>query len=427
MARSRRDKRKDAVKVDFLLKRVRKLSTRRIARAAHRGGVARAVAAQLSRGALRSRSLDDAVRLLRAASLAECSHGVALGEALAAIGDAEGCLGALAAAARRAKSARKKDEGMKKFALRLMQRGDPEGADAVLAEAGRFHLRLNESLLAPGMLPRMAPCSSARAFDGVVAGDAVAQLRQALPEYLREHSYALGVLREGRRGGYFSYCCGTDEVPQGALGEAMRAVQAVVGREFPEVAGRAAFVEVWAHSRCPSKGHQFHFDTMDEGEGAKLNPLASCVLYLSGTGGPTAVANHAQGTSPEPNSIEASLCCPRTNRLLFFRGDLLHGVLPGDPNSVNSERRASVMIAFWPKEFPGPRHGAKGVGYARPFPQPGGGRAWADLMLAGDFSPCRKGGEREIGLDGPCKLWQPLSGAPMPAHLPPYDACFQGI
>ena len=89
------------------------------------------------------------------------------------------------------------------------------------------------------------------------------------------------------------------------------------------------FVEWWCHCRSHSSGHQLHFDSDDEGKGGVRNPLYSCVLSLTeGIGGETLLTT--QSTHDTTLCQENGwLCENKVNRVMAFRGDLLHGVVPG--------------------------------------------------------------------------------------------------
>ena len=145
----------------------------------------------------------------------------------------------------------------------------------------------------------------------------------------------------------------------------IRHIQRVASEAVPGVMDATA-AEWWCHSRPHSSGHQFHFDSDDEGRGGVRNPIISTVTYLSpaGIGGETLVTSQtATGTSL---ARVGHLCAGRRNRLLAFRGDLLHGVVPGAGSGSNHRkgRRVTFMVAFWKRitiqDKPG--HGS-----ARPF------------------------------------------------------------
>ena len=96
----------------------------------------------------------------------------------------------------------------------------------------------------------------------------------------------------------------------------------------------ATAVEWWAHCRRPGDPHQLHFDVderrLRQGRTAYSlhHPIASSVLYLSDHGGPTLVIDQTaslRGLGSTGWAVSAAC-----NRLLLFKGDLLHGVLPGE-------------------------------------------------------------------------------------------------
>jgi hypothetical protein len=159
---------------------------------------------------------------------------------------------------------------------------------------------------------------------------------------------------------------------------------------------------MWAHNRPHATGHQFHFDSDNEGmTGTSIrNPICSLVIYLSSndTGGPSIVTNQRlqsrliaekcwfcypnmrstntctnekdiqnNSTSTEESNVEnnkinnnnSNLCC-------VFEGNLLHGVVPGKPMHITTilpennndsvkntssndddDHRVTVMFAFW--------------------------------------------------------------------------------
>lgn len=137
--------------------------------------------------------------------------------------------------------------------------------------------------------------------------------------------------------------------------------------QFPNV-NRAEYVEIWAHNRPHTTGHQFHFDSDNEGCAGDedsnnansrfsiRNPICSCVLFLSGdedaVGGPSVVTN--QRLASRHLATKAWMCPAKSNRLLAFDGKVLHGVVPGKAFAVSDSsklesrrRRVTVMLAFW--------------------------------------------------------------------------------
>ena len=94
----------------------------------------------------------------------------------------------------------------------------------------------------------------------------------------------------------------------------------------------AVGVEWWAHKRCTSESwlsgcHQLHYDTdeatFDSGSGVRLrHPLASSVLYLSDSGGPTLVTDKTPGSSGLGTC--GTLVWPELNRYVRFAFTHLH-------------------------------------------------------------------------------------------------------
>ena len=106
-----------------------------------------------------------------------------------------------------------------------------------------------------------------------------------------------------------------------------------VSRRFPGCTrDRLAGFEWWAHSRPNGRGHHMHYDTDEEGiRCTKIrHPAVSCVLTLSrGHGGSTLVCDHRLNDKGVADMFKQGWCLsPRENRLAFFDGSLLHGVLP---------------------------------------------------------------------------------------------------
>jgi hypothetical protein len=134
-------------------------------------------------------------------------------------------------------------------------------------------------------------------------------------------------------------------------------------------------LEWWLHSRDPTTYMHMHFDR-DEGFFRRCqlmrHPVLSSVFYVNSAGGPTLVVNqHASVDFKilDPVSpLDGVSCSPRTNQILFFPGDRLHGVLPAPPEfrregytfvrdlahpSVASER-VTLMINFWTRPLEDP-------------------------------------------------------------------------
>lgn len=137
----------------------------------------------------------------------------------------------------------------------------------------------------------------------------------------------------------------------------------------------ATFCEMWAHNRPHATGHQFHFDSDNEGCTEVIrNPICSCIVYLSGNGigGPSVVTNQRL-SSQNLACISGWMCQSRAGRMMAFEGKVLHGVIPGkagiQSNTIHTtpeSRRVSVMFAFWKKIRI--RDNEPGHGAARLFP-----------------------------------------------------------
>jgi hypothetical protein len=115
--------------------------------------------------------------------------------------------------------------------------------------------------------------------------------------------------------------------------------------------------------------HQLHFDSENEGIGGVKNPIATFVLFLSdGTGkdgqpghSPTLITNQAFGQVTQTlGTAKGHLAWPKANRAVCFRGNLLHGVVPGygctelvgcaDASGGGASAVASrhtLMVSFW--------------------------------------------------------------------------------
>jgi hypothetical protein len=86
--------------------------------------------------------------------------------------------------------------------------------------------------------------------------------------------------------------------------------------------------EWWAQWKPHHAGHELHFDSVqDPATGRIRTPIVSTVLYLSDTvGGATLVTDQALDSYQMAQT--GYLCDPLVNRLLYFAGNLLHGVVP---------------------------------------------------------------------------------------------------
>ncbi len=184
---------------------------------------------------------------------------------------------------------------------------------------------------------------------------------------------------------------------------------------------RARYAEWWAHCRPHHTGHQLHFDSHNEGEGAQgpKHPLVSSVLYLSGgAGGPTLVTDQHALANAETLAGGGWAAMPRQNRLLAFDGNLLHCVVPGRGVPPRDREgalipRISLMVAFWERleVQPGDQPGA-----ARPFPY---GSSLASLL---DWPAQKDGGPYPAAPPSPVPLTSPVPLSPsaaQPSTSPP--------
>ena len=354
------------------------------------------------------------------------------------------------------------------LALFLCQEGRDDEAGDVLDEL-EFDFRLGREVLhyspepSVGGLPAVP--GVAAALDGALPPDMLAFMQAAFGPgscFWGEHRY-------DEDPGYFSYLHGMPDVAKAkrtGLEQVLRHICEVArGQGFPEVA-RATKVEWWAHCRPHTSGHQLHFDSEfvghpdhggEEGpagepwsKGRVRHPLLSAVLYLTaGVGGPTLVADQVLGG---PLARRGWLCYPRANRLLMFKPDRLHGVVPGrGPAEAADARRVTLMVSFWDRKVAGlgaGGRGGEGAAAAAAAARPGGlpgpcmrfpGKAspleWPRLLPRRRF-PQREGhAPVPAALFPVAKVWEDIypeaeedehgAGGLGGEEIPPYDACFQ--
>jgi hypothetical protein len=238
----------------------------------------------------------------------------------------------------------------------------------LLQERG-FRYRLSkEALTQSHLVPSNTPLPHANAWDHMLPPALFDKLSKTLSSessFWTSHNYSDG--SSGRPPSpYFSYVVPLTKNPTTVLMSIIDIIQKNIATTFPEVMNCSA-AEWWCHCRPHSSGHQFHFDSDDEGRGGVRNPVASCVLNLTeGVGGETLVTT--QTVAATSLMHDGWLCEGRRNRLLAFKGNLLHGVVPGAgtvaPSQSTDPLRITFMVAFWKKirvqDDPNP-------GAARPF------------------------------------------------------------
>jgi hypothetical protein len=236
----------------------------------------------------------------------------------------------------------------------------------LLRERG-FRYRLSkEALTQSHRVPSAAPLPHANAWDNVLPPALFDKLSKAFSSessFWSSHNYSDGSSGQPPSP-YFSYIVPLKKSST-VLMSIINILQSQIATTFPEVMDCTA-AEWWCHCRPHSSGHQFHFDSDDEGRGGVRNPVASSVLSLTeGIGGETLVTTQ---TAVATSLMDAGwLCKGRRNRLLAFGGNLLHGVVPGAgvvAPAVSDKRRITFMVAFWKRirvqDDPNP-------GAARPF------------------------------------------------------------
>ncbi|EQC34055.1 hypothetical protein SDRG_08269 [Saprolegnia diclina VS20] len=162
---------------------------------------------------------------------------------------------------------------------------------------------------------------------------------------------------------YFSYVHDLSKPPSSGLEDVIHYLKNLAMERFPNVKN-AKFAEWWTHCRPHHSGHQFHFDSADEGRDGVRNPIVSTVMFLEApVGGPTCVSDQAfGGTSLAKHGW---LVHPKENRFVVFNGKVLHGVVPGrGPGRFSlllKPRRVTFMVAFWEIDVrkPAPAPGAR--------------------------------------------------------------------
>jgi len=138
---------------------------------------------------------------------------------------------------------------------------------------------------------------------------------------------------------FFSYVHSLRGPPASGLDRAIRRLQRLAAAAMPEVA-EAGHAEWWAHCRPHATGHQMHFDSADEGRGARgpRHPLVSCALFLTSSAGGPPVDSH-KCTSPGGRNATTGQ----------RQSDTQHrGPREGEQTSSRAHRRASEAAAHRP-------------------------------------------------------------------------------
>jgi len=222
----------------------------------------------------------------------------------------------------------------------------------------------------------LGPPSPVMALDGALPTSMLRTMQKGFgtgAPFWPEHRYAcLG--GKSRTPDFFSYFHRLEDKPRSRLDQIIHHIKDLVAQNFPAVK-HARHAEWWAHCRGHGFGHQLHYDSEDEGRGRVRHPLISTVLYLSesDTGGPTIVTTQTIGGQMAQKGWVMS---PRTNRLVMFQGNMLHGVIPGHGcpgrrcGFDGDKRRITFMCAFWDK-LTEHRFNRSGASSSQPYPYPG--------------------------------------------------------
>lgn len=135
----------------------------------------------------------------------------------------------------------------------------------------------------------------------------------------------------------------------GSLGPVLEALgdwEAIVGAEW------------WLQEQGPGdEPKELHTDKdvyLDSASGSTMtrNPWRASVLYLSETGGPTAVFDQRKAgfTLAPPLPVSAHVAFPQPGRFLMFSGELLHGVLHAASSvwePTEKQPRRTLLINWW--------------------------------------------------------------------------------
>lgn len=252
---------------------------------------------------------------------------------------------------------------------------DPQ-VSRLLSERGyRYRLSrqaLTQSHACSSLISREYAC----AFDNVLPQpllDALLQTFSPTSSFWSFHNYSDGSSQGKPPSPYFSYVIPLNETSSSnkktVLMQILRILHALLQKNFSFLS-TAKFAEWWCHCRPHSSGHQLHFDSDDEGRGGVRNPLCSSVLTLSrNVGGETLITT--QTASDTTLCQESGWTCGNdaVNRLLGFKGNLLHGVVPGAGycSSSQKDRRITFMVAFWESIHIQHTGTKKGPGAAQPW------------------------------------------------------------
>jgi tetratricopeptide (TPR) repeat protein len=307
-----------------------------------------------------------------------------------------------------------------KLAMIYLQSGQYRLAATILNEMGFTH-RLSSCILnyptANFALDKKAS-KFISAFDNILSQNTLEDMLNIFnpnATFWRDHLY-----NEFDNNGYFSYVYKLNDEPRNYIELLIQQIYEFVRMKYPERSKKIHVAEYWAHCRPHHLGHQFHYDSENEGHGELRHPLLSSVLYLQGNcGGPTVVTNQLLGGDL---ADKGWLIHPKKNRLAIFDASYLHGVVPGKgPVRDVNDRRITFMIGFWNSitimDHPG-------IGSSRKSPS---SPSWIPDIASNP----RLSHYSEIYSVLPVKLgsvWQAANGDELNTYkLPNYENCFQGF
>ena len=270
------------------------------------------------------------------------------------------------------------------LALLLSQRGNSIDADVYLRKLG-YRFKLSQTILCPesrqastnhkepNCLYNGDSSHIVAAFDNAISPQLLKSLKTAFSvnsPFWNEHNYPTK--------DFFSYNTRFfNQKSSNLIEQLVSELLPLVEKSFPEknINSSLLSIEWWCHKRERDSefAHQLHFDldeqllhskkrknTSSTSEIKNLHPIISSVFYLSDhhnlgcPSAPTLVTN--QTLSVDSIATEGWLCTPVENRVMFFDGRLLHGVIPyltpPSFNGVSTESRITLMIGWWGKTFP---------------------------------------------------------------------------
>ncbi|KAJ3252678.1 hypothetical protein HK103_001336 [Boothiomyces macroporosus] len=294
-----------------------------------------------------------------------------------------------------------------KLCLIYCQMGKNEKAYQLLDEMNFTH-RLSSYVLDYGSTIPLE-CPNAACFDDFLDWNSFNQLFNVFKSqsaFWKEFGY-----HEFKNTGYFSFVYDLSKEPVNIVEQYIKLQYQQLEKVFPEKYKNIRYGEWWAHCRPHYMGHQFHYDSDNEGKGELRHPLLSSVLYLTeGVGGPTILTNQRLG---DDLADRGWLVEPKENRVLFFDSKYLHGVVPGKGTADIDKRRISFMVGYWDKIEISNQHTT------------GANRIYRGSMPGGDI---KLGRMKDGTVNGIKSVWQNIDGTELESYeLPNYDLCFQGF